>query len=74
MPYIASITEKDKDRLARIMAFGKEAEEARLRKQYTNTDADEETAQEEPEIDRFDECKGSNYNVLKFAFGVKILN
>lgn len=50
--FLEALTEKDKDRLANIMAFGKDLEQMPF-----NTKQESSSPEPEPEIDRFDECK-----------------
>ncbi len=47
------MTEADKDRLAKIMAFGKDSENW----PKPHIHEEEEEYEPEPEMDRFDECK-----------------
>jgi len=55
------MTDADKDRLAKIMAFGKDSEN--WPKPYIRDE--EEEYEPEPEMDRFDECK-MNEKELKY--------
>lgn len=57
-----AVTEADKDRLAKIMAFGKDSEN--WPKPYIHEE--EEEYEPEPEMDRFDECKINLDIKLKF--------
>jgi hypothetical protein len=46
-----AVTDKDKDRLAHIMAFGKD-----LATMPFNTEPEDSSPEPEPELDRFEEC------------------
>ena len=46
-----AVTDKDKDRLAHIMAFGKD-----LNTMPFKTEKEESSPEPEPELDRFEEC------------------
>ena len=46
-----AVTDKDKDRLAHIMSFGKD-----LNTMPFKTEKEESSPEPEPELDRFEEC------------------
>ena len=53
------MTDADKDRLAKIMAYGKDVDKWPKLNNRSFEDVEEI---EEPEVDRFDECKFSQLN------------